>query len=172
MMIEAEILLVQLEIPMGTIASVLKKAKANAQKVILNPAPAQLLADELLNGLFLITPNETEAALLTGINVHDKTTASRAADFLQSKGVQNVIITLGKQGAYLQTGNLKILVDAPPVKAIDTTAAGDTFNGAIAVAIAENMDWEKALQFACQAASISVTRLGAQASVPYRNELA
>ena len=168
---EAEIILVQLEIPMETIAFVIQKAKENGQKVILNPAPAQVLADELLEGLFLITPNETEAALLTGINVHDKTTAAQAADFLQSKGVQNVVITLGKQGAYLQTNALKILVDAPSVKAVDTTAAGDTFSGAIAVAVAEQMDWEKALQFACRAASISVTRLGAQASVPYRNEI-
>ena len=168
---EAEILLVQLEIPMETITFVIQKAKENGQKVILNPAPAQLLADELLEGLFLITPNETEAALLTGINVQDKTTAAQAADFLQSKGVQNVLITLGKQGAYLQTNALKILVDAPSVKAVDTTAAGDTFSGAIAVAVAEQMDWEKALQFACRAASISVTRLGAQASVPYRNEI-
>ena len=168
---EAEILLVQLEIPMETIAFVIQKAKENGQKVILNPAPAQVLNDELLEGLFLITPNETEAALLTGIQVVDKTTAAQAADFLQSKGVQNVLITLGKQGAYLQTNALKILVDAPSVKAVDTTAAGDTFSGAIAVAVAEQMDWEKALQFACRAASISVTRLGAQASVPYRNEI-
>ncbi len=168
---KAEIILVQLEIPMETIAFVLNKAKVNAQKVILNPAPAQLLADDLLNGLFLITPNETEATLLTGINVFDKDTASKAADFLQGKGVQNVIITLGKQGAYLQTHNLKVLVPTPSVKAIDTTAAGDTFSGAIAVAIAEDMDWANAIRFACQAASISVTRLGAQASVPYRNEI-
>ena len=168
---EAEILLVQLEIPMETIAFVIQKAKEKGQKVILNPAPAQVLADELLEDLFLITPNETEAALLTGIQVVDKMTAAQAADFLQSKGVQNVVITLGKQGAYLQTNALKILVDAPSVKAVDTTAAGDTFSGAIAVAVAEQMDWEKALQFACRAASISVTRLGAQASVPYRNEI-
>ena len=170
-MTEAEIILVQLEIPMETIAFIINKAKANCQKVILNPAPAQPLDSELLDGLFLITPNETEATLLTGIKVHDKTTAAQAADFLQKKGVQNVVITLGKQGAYLQTSNLKILVDAPSVQPIDTTAAGDTFSGAIAVAIAENMDWEKSIRFACQAASISVTRLGAQASVPYRNEI-
>jgi ribokinase len=168
---EAEILLVQLEIPMETITFVIQKAKDKGQKVILNPAPAQVLNDELLEGLFLITPNETEAALLTGIQVVDKMTAAQAADFLQSKGVQNVLITLGKQGAYLQTSALKILVGAPSVKAVDTTAAGDTFSGAIAVAVAEQMDWEKALQFACRAASISVTRLGAQASVPYRNEI-
>ena len=105
---EAEIILMQLEIPMKTIATVAKKAKANHQKVILNPAPAQPLDDELLNGLFLITPNETEASLLTGIKVEDEATASQAAAVFLNKGVQNVIITLGKQGAYFQSNNLKL----------------------------------------------------------------
>ena len=120
----------QLEIPMKTIATVAKKAKANHQKVILNPAPAQPLDDELLNGLFLITPNETEASLLTGIKVEDEATASQAAAVFLNKGVQNVIITLGKQGAYFQNSILKLKIDAPVVKALDTTAAGDTFSGA------------------------------------------
>lgn len=168
---EAEIVLVQLEIPIETIVSVINNAKANRQKVILNPAPARALGDEILDGLFLITPNETEAALLTGIKVEDQISASKAADYMLAKGVKNVIITLGKQGAYLQNRSLRLLIDAPIVEAVDTTAAGDTFSGAIAVAIAEGMDWEKAVGFACQAASISVTRLGAQASVPYRHEI-
>lgn len=168
---KAAIILMQLEIPMETIASVAKKAKANHQKVIINPAPAQLLADELMNGLFLVTPNETEASLLTGITVVDETTASQAVDVFLKKGVQNVIITMGKQGAYFQNKNLKLMVDAPIVQALDTTAAGDTFSGALAVALTENMEWEKAMNFAIEAASVSVTRLGAQASVPYRNEI-
>lgn len=168
---EAEIILMQLEIPMETIATVVKNAKANHQKVILNPAPAQKLDDELLDGLFLITPNETEASLLTGITVEDEATASLAARLFLSKGVQNVIITLGSQGAFFQNNNLRFKIDAPMVQAMDTTAAGDTFSGALAVAITENMDWEKAIQFAVEAASISVTRLGAQSSVPYRNEI-
>lgn len=167
----AEIVLVQLEIPLETIDSVVKNAKANDQKVILNPAPAQALNDELLNGLFLITPNETEATFLTGIKVEDQMSAAKAADILLAKGVQNVIITLGKQGAYYQNDSVQLLVAAPVVEAIDTTAAGDTFSGAIAVALAEGMDWEKSIAFACNAASISVTRLGAQASVPYRKEV-
>lgn len=168
---EAAIILMQLEIPMETIAVVIKIAKANYQRVIINPAPAQKLDDELLNGLFLITPNETEASLLTGIKVEDEATASQAAAVFLNKGVQNVIITLGKQGAYFQSNNLKLKINAPVVKAMDTTAAGDTFSGAIAVAITEKMDWDKAIKFAVEAASISVTRLGAQASVPYRNEI-
>ncbi|MFZ4059309.1 MAG: ribokinase, partial [Ferruginibacter sp.] len=165
---EAEIILMQLEIPMETIAFVAKNAKANNQKVVINPAPAQKLDDELLKGLFLITPNETEASLLTGITVYDEATASQAADVFLSKGVQNVIITLGKQGAYFQNEILKLKINAPIVQALDTTAAGDTFSGAIAVAITEKMDWVKAIKFAVEAASISVTRLGAQASIPYK----
>ncbi|MEI7735841.1 MAG: ribokinase [Ferruginibacter sp.] len=167
----AAIILMQLEIPLQTIAAVAKIAKTNQQKIIINPAPAQQLDDDLLNGLFLITPNETEAALLTGIKVDNEFAASQAADIFLNKGVQNVIITLGKQGAYFQNKEQKFTVPAPVVKAMDTTAAGDTFSGAIAVALTENMEWEKAIQFAVQAASISVTRMGAQASVPYRNEL-
>ncbi|MBI5858059.1 MAG: ribokinase [Sphingobacteriales bacterium] len=168
---EAEIILMQLEIPIETIIAVARKAKANNQKIIINPAPAQKLDDELLNGLFLITPNETEAVLLTGIKVEDETTASHAANIFLNKGVQNVIITLGKQGAYFQNKNLKLKIDAPSVQAMDTTAAGDTFSGAVSVALTEGMNWENTIKFAIEAASISVTRMGAQASVPYRNEL-
>src|SRR5688572_445728 len=120
----AEILLLQLEIPLETISAVVKKSIANDQNVIVNPAPAQKLSDELLNGLFLLTPNETEASLLTDIIVEDETTASQAASIFLSKGVKNVIITLGKQGAYFQNENLKLKIDAPVVMAIDTTAAG------------------------------------------------
>ncbi len=167
----AAIILVQLEIPMETVAAIAKMAKANQQKLFINPAPAQPLGDELLNGLFLITPNEAEASLLTGIKVEDEVTASQAAAIFLGKGVQNVIITLGKQGAYFQNSNLKFKVDAPVVPAIDTTAAGDTFSGALTVAITESMDWKEAVQFAVKAASISVTRMGAQASVPYRREI-
>jgi ribokinase len=168
---EAEIILMQLEIPMETILSVVKNAKINGQKIIINPAPAQVLENEILNGLFLLTPNEIEATLLTGINVEDEVTASGAADIFLSKGVQHVIITLGKQGAYFKSNELEFSVKAPIVKAMDSTAAGDTFIGALSVAVTEKMDWKKAVEFAVQAASISVTRLGAQASVPYRNEI-
>ncbi len=168
---DAEIILMQLEIPMDTIFAIAKNAKSNHQKLILNPAPAQHLSNELLNGLFLVTPNETEAAILTGIEVTDDRSAEKAADVLLSKGVENVIITLGKQGAYYKNKERSFSIKAPEVKAIDTTAAGDTFSGALAVALTEDMDWKKAIEFAVTAASISVTRMGAQASVPYRNEV-
>ncbi len=168
---EAAIILMQLEIPMDTIESIAKIAKANHQKLILNPAPAQHLSNELLNGLFLVTPNETEAAILTGIEVSDDNSAEKAADILLNKAVENVIITLGKQGAYFKNKLQSFRVNAPVVNAIDTTAAGDTFSGALTVALTENMDWKEAIEFAVTAASISVTRMGAQASVPYRNEV-
>ncbi len=168
---EAEIILMQLEIPMETIASVFKRAKANLQKVIINPAPAQNLSDELLNGLFLITPNETEATFLTGIKVYDEITAFQAAEIFLIKGVQNVIITLGKHGAYFQNNTQHFKVSAPVVQAIDSTAAGDTFNGALVVALIEGKDWESAVKFAVEAASLSVTRMGAQSSIPYRNDI-
>jgi len=168
---EAAIILMQLEIPIETIAAVITIATTNKQRVIINPAPAQQLPDELLNGLFLITPNETEAKLLTGVHVDDGVTASQAAEVFLNKGVQNVIITLGKQGAYFQNNDLQFAAEAPVVKAMDTTAAGDTFSGAIAVAVTENMEWKQAIEFAVKAASISVTRMGAQSSVPYRHEM-
>lgn len=168
---DAAIILLQLEIPMETIRHIAKLAAVNKQKLILNPAPSQKLDDELLKGLYMITPNETEAFDLTGIHVKDETTASAAADFFLKRGVENVIITLGRDGAFFKNGHSKIKVSAPVVKALDTTAAGDTFNGAITVAITENMGWEKAMRFAVQAASISVTRMGAQSSIPYRNEI-
>jgi ribokinase len=168
---DAEIILMQLETPVETIEAVAKMAKSNHQKVIINPAPAQKLPDELLDGLFLITPNETEASFLSGVPVTDEVSAAQAAAIFLKKGVQNVIITLGKHGAYFQNNDQRIKVDAPIVHAKDTTAAGDTFNGALAVAITEDMDWESALKFAVQAASISVTKMGAQASVPFRREL-
>lgn len=167
----AEIILVQLEIPLATITSVVNEAKQRNQQLVLNPAPAMPLSDELLHGLFLITPNETEATMITGIKVTDEYSAVQAADALLGKGVQNVVITLGKKGAYFKNSQQEFFTSAPIVTAVDTTAAGDTFSGALTVALTEKMDWKKALQFAVEAASLSVTRLGAQASVPYREEL-
>ena len=166
-----DIFLMQLEIPVSTVEFVAKKAYAKGNRVILNPAPACRLSDELLSCLFLITPNESEAELLTGIKVTDITTAHEAASDLRSRGVRNVIITMGGSGAYLLTGDKSKMISVSPVKAVDTTAAGDVFNGAIAVAVSEGMDIEKAVIFANKSAGISVTRMGAQASAPYRSEI-
>lgn len=169
--VESEIILIQLEIPIVSISAIIEIAKTTGQKVILNPAPAQRLGSDLLDGLFLITPNETEASLLTGIPVKEELTARKAAQIIHDKGVQNVIITLGAQGAYLHNGTTSRIIHGKKVKAIDTTAAGDVFNGAMAVAISEGMNLEDAVGFANSAAAIAVTRLGAQSSVPFRNEI-
>ncbi|HPH33428.1 MAG TPA: ribokinase, partial [Chitinophagaceae bacterium] len=149
---EAAVILMQLEIPMETIEAVKRIAMGNHQRVMINPAPAQSLSDELLTGLFLITPNESEAELLTGIPVTEMASASRAADFFLNKGVENVVITMGKQGAYFKNGSTSFMLPAPVVRAVDTTAAGDTFSGALTVAITEGMDWEQAIRFAVKAA--------------------
>ncbi|MEI7830451.1 MAG: ribokinase [Prolixibacteraceae bacterium] len=169
--LQSGIVLMQLEIPLETVIYTAKLAFSAGIKVILNPAPAQPLPDELLKMLYLITPNETEAELLTGIAVTDTHTAEKAARLLLNKGVQVVIVTLGSKGALLVKGSQCQLIPAFPVQAIDTTAAGDCFNGALAVAIAEGTDLVSAITFANKAASISVTRMGAQASAPYRVEV-
>ena len=165
------ILLLQLEIPITTVEYSAVMAAENGLKVILNPAPAQQLSDNLLKHAWLLTPNETEVEILTGIAVHDISSAEVAASALQQKGVKNVIITMGAAGAYIKSENFTGIVPGVMVKAVDTTAAGDVFNGAIAVALSEGKDLKEAVAFANTAASIAVTRMGAQASAPYRNEI-
>ncbi|MFD1141915.1 ribokinase [Larkinella insperata] len=167
----ADLVLLQLEIPLPTVDYVIRRSFQKGVRVILNPAPAQPLASDLFGCLHLITPNETEAELLTGIRVTDLSTAEQAARAIRAKGVPNVIITLGGKGAYLYTDSVSRGIPAPPVTAVDTTAAGDCFNGALAVALAEDQPLEQAVAFACKAASICVTRMGAQASMPYRKEV-
>lgn len=164
-------ILIQLETPIETVTAVINAAKKNGTHVILNPAPAQPLTDAILDGLFLLVPNESEATILTGIEVSDVAFASKAADAILQRGVSHVIITLGKQGAYFKSLYKEFVIPAPVVTAVDTTAAGDTFCGALIVAKTEGKDWEEAIQFAIAAASLSVTRMGAQASIPYRNEI-
>jgi ribokinase len=169
--LESDILLMQLEIPLETVIYAAGIAFNAGKKVILNPAPAQKLPAHLLKMLYMITPNETEAELLTGISVTDSTSAERAAKALLSSGVQVVVLTLGSKGALLVTESESCLVPAFKVAAVDTTAAGDCFNGALAVALAEELDLHQAIVFANKAASIAVTRMGAQASAPYRFEI-
>jgi len=166
-----EILLLQLEIPVMTVEYAALTAAENGIKVILNPAPAQKLHDYLLRHTWLLTPDESEAEVLTGIKVHDEATAEAAATIFQNKGVKNVIITMGAAGAFLKSAEFNEIVPGNKVQAIDSTAAGDVFNGALAVALAEGKDLRDAVHFANKAASISVTRFGAQASAPFRNEV-
>lgn len=167
----SDIALLQLEIPIGTAVFAIRKCFDKKSRVILNPAPASPLPEDLFPCLYLITPNETEAGLLTGVQVTDRHSAEQAARQLRAKGVSNVIITLGSKGAFLLTDSFSGLIAAPQVTAVDSTAAGDCFNGAVAVALAEEMPLEKAVAFASKAAALCVTKLGAQSSMPYRNEM-
>ncbi len=168
---ESDYVLMQLEIPIPTVEYIAEKATLKKKKVILNPAPAAVLSGELLQNLYLITPNETEAELLTGIKVTDEVSALKAATQLHEDGVESVIITMGAAGAFLLENGQAQLIKAPKVNAVDTTAAGDTFNGALIVALSEGKSVSEAIVFANKAASISVTRIGAQSSVPYRREI-
>lgn len=168
---QSSIVLLQLETPLATIQHAVSIAKLASVTVILNPAPAQYLPPSLLQGLTLITPNETEAEILTGIPITNIASAKKAAISLQEKGVQSIIITLGADGALLYHEGVFTKIDGVPVKAVDTTAAGDVFNGALAVGLAEGQSLEEAARIACRAAAISVTRMGAQSSAPTKNEL-
>lgn len=168
---EATIILFQLEIPLSTVLFAAKKGKELNKKIVLNPAPATILPTELFACLYLITPNETEAEILTGIKVTDTNSASKAADKLLLAGVENVIITMGAAGAYFKNAEMEMQIPSHKVKAVDTTAAGDVFNGVLVVELAQGNSWEEAIKTACKAASISVTRMGAQASMPYKHEL-
>ncbi|MBO7166598.1 MAG: ribokinase [Kiritimatiellae bacterium] len=163
------ILLMQLETPIETVVAAAKTAHEKGVKVILNPAPAKKLPKELYPLIDYITPNETEAELLTGVKVVDEETAAEATRILQKRGVKNVIITMGSKGCWC--GNCKKIYPCKKAKAIDTVAAGDTFNGAFAVALAEGKNCSEAIDFAQKASAIAVTRMGAQPSIPFRDEI-
>lgn len=168
---EAKMILLQLEIPLEIVKYVIRLGRRLGKKIILNPAPAHNLSDEIFVSLFAITPNETEAELLTGIKVTDEVSAHKAALLLRNKGVENVVITMGSKGAYLFTDKVQKLIPGHKVKAVDTTAAGDTFNGAFAVALLNGLGIEQSIDFANKAAAVAVTRLGAQCGIPYLNDL-
>lgn len=167
----ADIILLQLEIPMQTVEAAARMAYRLGKKVVLNPAPASKLSAGLLETLYAITPNETEAEAISGIRITDERTAEEAARKIASMGVCNVIITLGAKGALVFDGEHCEVVPAYKIQAVDTTAAGDVFNGALVVALSEGRTLPEAVRFACKASAISVTRVGAQNSVPYRTEV-
>lgn len=168
---DADIILTQLETPIPIVSRLAEFCRQNGQRLIINPAPAQALSDEILKELYLITPNETETKILTGIEVIDESTAGRACEVFFQKGVKNVIITMGSKGAFFMNDKLNFMVIAEKVKAIDTTAAGDVFNGAVAVCLAKKMTWKESIEFANKAAALSVAKMGAQTSAPYLNEI-
>ncbi len=167
----ASLVLMQLEIPLETVEYVADLASATRIPVILNPAPARPLPDELLKKISVFTPNQKEAEMLTGIKIEDRAGAERAAEALAAKGIRTVIITLGADGALVLEGGVFQHVAAPKVTAIDTTAAGDVFCGALAAALSEQAPIKAAAEFACAAAALSVTKMGAQPSAPSRIEV-
>ncbi|AYY82441.1 ribokinase [Proteus vulgaris] len=169
---EADALLMQLESPLDSVLKAAEIAKQENVQVILNPAPAQALPDELLSLVDIITPNETETEYLTGIKVVDDESAQQAAEVLHNKGIKTVLITLGSRGVWVsEQNNRGCIVPAFKVKAVDTIAAGDTFNGALITALLEGQPMMTAIKFAHAAAAIAVTRSGAQPSVPWRHEV-
>ncbi|MGX9871752.1 ribokinase [Enterobacter mori] len=167
----ADALLMQLESPVESVLAAAKIAHENHTTVVLNPAPARVLSDELLALVDIITPNETEAEKLTGIRVENDGDAARAAGALHDKGIGTVIITLGSRGVWVSANGEGRRVPGFKVKAIDTIAAGDTFNGALVTALLEGRAMDEAIRFAHAAAAIAVTRKGAQPSVPWRKEI-
>ncbi|TCW44433.1 ribokinase [Phytobacter diazotrophicus] len=168
---QASALLMQLESPVESVLAAARIAHANQTIVALNPAPARELSDELLALVDIITPNETEAEKLTSINVASDEDAARAAQVLHAKGIDTVIITLGSRGVWASVKGDGRRVPGFKVKAIDTIAAGDTFNGALMTALLEDLALDDAIRFAHAAAAIAVTRKGAQPSVPWRKEI-
>ena len=169
----AAAVLLQLENPVPTVLEAARMGRRLGSKVILDPAPARAVPDELLQLADIITPNETEAAILAGFPPSrlDPKQAEEIALKLRARGANTVIVKLGDQGCLLVAGGKSQLLPAPAVKAVDTTAAGDEFNGALAVAISEGLDLPSACRFANLAAALSVTRRGAQASAASREEL-
>ena len=163
--------LTQLEIPLPTVLHIAEMTSAAGKQLILNPAPARPLPDSLLQKVFLITPNETEAEILTGIRVSDAESARRAALWFREKGVQQIVITMGSQGAFVFTDDFQGMVPSYKVKAIDTTAAGDVFNGALTVALSEGKTTADAARFGCAASALAIMRPGAQSSIPKRTEI-
>jgi ribokinase len=168
---DISIVLLQLEIPLDTVRYIINICAKKGIKVVLNPAPALHLDQNLYESIFLITPNETETEILTGIRPDTPDTLRAAARAFRQMGVQNVVITLGSQGVYLFNDQYQEIIPSQKVKAIDTTAAGDVLNGALVTALAANLEWKTACMYACKAAAISVTRPGAQSSAPYQSEI-
>ncbi len=167
----ADVLVMQLETPVETVRAAARVASAAGKQVILNPAPAQPLDDDLLHLVTIITPNETETEILTGVRVSDDASLDQAARRLFEKGIRTVIITLGANGAYVATGDSRERIPAFRVEPVDTTAAGDVFNGTLAVALSEGQTLLDAVRFASAAAAFSVTKNGAQPSAPRRRDI-
>lgn len=169
--LESSYVLLQLEVNQDANEKVAKLAKENGVRVIINTAPYQPITDEFLRGTYLVTPNEVEAEELTGVPVTDLESADRAAKVFFEKGVENVLITLGSRGVYINTEGRSEIVPAYRVKAVDTTGAGDAFNGGLLAALAEGKSLHDAARFANALAAVSVQRMGTTPAMPTRAEI-
>lgn len=168
---DAAVCLLQLEIPMEMVKAAAKMAKEAGMTVVLDPAPAAPLADDLLRYVDVITPNETETFVLTGVEVTDPRSAERAARVLLDRGVGAAVIKMGAQGAFLHHGAATYYKPAIPVEAVDTTAAGDAFNGSFSVAISRGDTLAEAVDYAVAVGALTVTRAGAIPSLPTSGEV-
>lgn len=168
---QSEYLLTQLETNISSVEKIVDMAFEKGVKIILNTAPVQPVSDALLSRVDLITPNEVEAGILTGIPVDGEENAQKAADYFFEKGVKNVLITMGSKGVFLATPEKRGILPAYRVKAVDTTGAGDAFNGGLAAALAEGKDLWEAAAFANALAAVSVQRIGTTPAMPYRKEV-
>jgi ribokinase len=173
LLLPGDYLLLQLEVPLAAVVAAAQMAQARGATAILDPAPAPLeLPDELLTAVAIITPNQVEASQLTGVAVTDPATATEAAHQLVARGVKTVVVKLGGQGAVVVSGDRSFYQPALPVQAVDTVAAGDAFNGGLAVALAEGMNLVEAVEFATATAAAAVMVPGAQAAMPPRSRVA
>lgn len=169
---DAACVVLQLETPEKTVAYSVNLAYKYNVPVILNPAPARKISKEILKKIFLLNPNEKEAELLSGVKITDLKSVRKAAAKLKAKGVKNVIITLGKRGVFAAGSGFEMMVPAFKVKAIDTTAAGDAFTGGFAFAFANKKDFYECITFGMATAALTVTKRGAQASLPNKSQIA
>ena len=167
----SKIFLTQLEVPKDVTLHCLKVAKENGCVTILNPAPASEISKEFYNNIDFFTPNETEAEFYTGIKITNNQEAKQAADKLLNLGIKKVIITLGEKGLFYSDGKEEIYLKASDVKAIDTTGAGDAFNGGLAFGLSKGKSIKKCLELANKVAGISTTKLGAGDAMPFTEDL-
>ena len=168
---QSNILLMQLEIPLDIVVYASRKAYEEGVKVILNPAPAAVLPEDLYKYIYVITPNRVEAELLTGVSIRELSDVEKAGRILLERGVEYVVITLGAEGSLLISRDFTEHIPAFKTKVVDTTGAGDAFNAALAVSLAEGYDLREACIRANAAAAIKVSKLGAQSGLPTRDEL-
>lgn len=167
----ADYLILQLEIPVESVVRAAKIAHEAGVYVILNPAPACKLPEEIFKYISLITPNQTESTLMTGIEVKDEASRAKAVESFHKMGVKDVIITLGSMGSLVCEGETETMIEALKVKAVDATAAGDTFCGAVCVALSEGKSLADAARFATKASALTVQKMGAQDSIPFISDI-